>query len=129
MASKKSNYKLDLVSLSPALKKLQAVKVVEDELKEKLSELSGVDGLLHDPHLLLHIMNLVENVSKVALVGADKKQMVIKLLIQMFPILNSEADLKRIDLLIEFICAQGLVKRVEQSIVLKKQVSSYFLKA
>ena len=127
MISKK-NLKLDLVKLTSSVKKQTHINTCLTELDDKIKELGDISHLVNDPAFHHHRCNLVENLTKMTLTGADKKALVIKTIIATFPVLNNDADKERISKLINFIVDAQIVQKVSNSVAQTKTVCNYFLK-
>ena len=127
MISKKI-LKLDLVKLTSTVKKQTQLNTCLTELDDKIKELGDITHLVNDPAFVHHLCNLVENLTKMTLTGADKKALVIKTIIASFPVLNNDADKDKISKLIDFIVDSGIVQKVSKTVAQTKTVCNYFLK-
>lgn len=108
-----TNSSLSLVTAKGTL----AVKIGSNQLfsdiSKQLASFGDISDLKDDKHLLEHICKLVENAETVTFhKGEEKKDLVIKILTNVFPILNNEQDIKRIKSDIDYICAKKIVKKV-----------------
>lgn len=126
--TKKKNEKLDLVKTKSNLKKIERTNVALDELRSKLKDLGDISDLQDDPELIEQLCVWVENISKLKLKGEEKQNTVIKLLLEVYPILNNDKDVNRLKKQIDHICASGLLKKIGKSAVIASKVASFFLK-
>lgn len=126
--SSKKNLKLDLVKLTSSVKKQTHLNTCLAELDAKIKELGDISHLVNDPAFVHHLCNLVENLTKMTLTGADKKALVIKTIIASFPVLNNDADKDKISKLIDFIVDSGIIQKVSGTVAQTKTVCNYFLK-
>ncbi len=110
----KKNSKLDLVKIADtsSVKKTINLNCALMELDSKIAELGDLSHLVDNPSLVLHVCNLVENISKVVLSGLEKKDIVIKIVVRLFPVLNNDADKLKMSKLIDFICSVGILHKV-----------------
>lgn len=128
MNNAKKNSRLDLVKAQSALKREERLNTTITELRDKIVELGSLNNLIHEPSLVLHICQLVENITRVKLSGSEKKQLVIQLITESIPQLNNENDMHKIGKLIDFLCECDLIKKVAETKVVAKSVFN-FLKA
>ena len=120
---KKKNKNLDLVKLKSGLKVVNALNIVEKELREAINELGDLSQLQDDPSLILHFCCLLENVTSVTLKGEQKQELVLKFLLDAFPSLNNERDINRLKKTINFICDMNLLTERPSN----KQVAGGFI--
>jgi hypothetical protein len=125
---KKKNAKLDLVKTKSNLKKIERTNVALDELRSKLKELGDISELQDDPELIEQLCIWVENISKLKLKGEEKQGTVIKLLLELYPILNNEKDVNRLKKQIDHICASGLIQKVSDAVVVGSKLCGFLKK-
>lgn len=126
MASK--NPKLDLVKLTSGVKKGLKVQQAINDIDKKIQELGNLSHLEHDPSIVLHLMNLVENLKLKTQTGKEKRDLVIQKLVQLFPTSNNEKDIKRYENLCDWICEMNLITKVTDVAVVSSSFCSYLLK-
>ena len=111
------NTNLSLVSAKGALKAKIGSNLLFKDIINQIQSFGDINDLKNDKTLLEHICKLVENADSVKLEGKDKRDLVIKILIHLFPVLNNEQDIKNIGNDIDYLCSKDIVKQV--SIVTK----------
>ena len=86
------------------------------------------EQLKNDIEITEHVCNLVENiiVNNKSSKPIDKKQLVIKIMAQLFN-LNSDADRKIIDQQIDYLINNKMIKKISLGSKILKSVKSYFL--
>ena len=89
------------------------------DISKQLQSFGDISELKDDKHLLEHLCKLVENAETIALKGSDKKELVIKILTNTFPVLNNEQDIKRIGSDIDYICSKKIIKKIS---IIKKAI-------
>ena len=125
---KKKNEKLDLVKTKSNLKKIERTNVALDELRSKLTDLGDISELQDDPELIEQLCVWVENISKLKLKGDEKQGTVIKLLLEVYPVLNNDKDIHRLKKQIDHICASGLLTKISKTAVVGYKVLNFFAK-
>lgn len=131
---RKKNRSLALVRPLPAssLDKFKRLSVVEREVDEELGKLGDLSRLTDcEPQLVLHLCNLVENITSCRLKGEEKKQFVLDKIKSLMPSLDNDNDLKWITKLIDVLCLVGAVTTVAKSAEaasMAKSVCGFFLK-
>jgi hypothetical protein len=124
MKSKK-NGKLDLVKSKSNLKRIELINHITNELKQKIAELGEMNITLQEDASFVHyVCNLVENVDSVILKGPEKKDLVMKLVQQIFP----NADTTKMSNLVEFCCDMKLVTKVPMTKVVLSAVWDFLSK-
>jgi hypothetical protein len=124
MKSKK-NGKLDLVKSKSNLKRIELINHITNELKQKILELGDMNSTLQEDASFVHyVCNLVENIDSVILKGPEKKDLVMKLILQVFP----NADTSKMTNLIEFCCDMKLISKIPLSKVVLSTVWNFLSK-
>lgn len=124
----KKNPKLALVKTHSTVKQNKKRNIALNELDSVIASLGDLQHLEHDPALLLHLMNLVENLSNIKLSGEDKKSLVVEKFVSLFPVSNNDRDKEKIGKLIDFLCSQGMVKVISTATVVGTSICSYLIK-
>jgi len=109
------NSQLALVKKKSSIKKISKMKTVLDELRSEINELGDISSLVDDPDIIQHICELVENVTVMKLKGESKSELVIKLLLEIYPVLNNDKDKARIQKQINNFCGNKIIKAVPTS--------------
>ena len=123
---KKKNFKLELVKANSLLglsiqqKKNSCI----IELTSEIDKLGDLTNLMYDPSVILHLCNMVENLSQVKFNGVEKKQLVIDQIIRLFPILNNDTDRIKIMKTIDFLCTSDMVRKIATSDLTKSGVKT-----
>lgn len=131
---KKKNKALALIKPIPlsGLDKFKRLARAEAEIDDELHKLGNLSQAEDIGQLIHLICNLVENISSVKLNGQEKKDFVVKKLINIDPIYNNETDLKWVNILIDTLCLIGSVSKVATSKEViqgvKSICGSFFLK-
>lgn len=114
---KKKNKALALIKPIPlsGLDKFKRLARAEAEIDDELHKLGNLSQAEDIGQLIHLICNLVENISSVKLNGQEKKDFVVKKLINIDPIYNNETDLKWVNILIDTLCLIGSVSKVATS--------------
>jgi hypothetical protein len=124
MKSKK-NGKLDLVKSKSNLKRIELINHITNELKQKILELGDMNSTLQEDASCVHyVCNLFENIDSVILKGPEKKDLVMKLILQVFP----NADTSKMTNLIEFCCDMKLISKIPLSKVVLSTVWNFLSK-
>ncbi len=116
---------LDLVKSKSSLRIKSQFNIAFEEIKAKLSDLGDVSDLEDCPSIVFHICELIENLSKPILEGKEKQKLALRLLIEAFPRLNNELDMKRLSKLIDFLVDMELVKKVPMSTMCLSSVRGF----
>ena len=128
METSKKNPKLSLVKPQQSVKKQKKLNNSIKDLEDAIESLGNCSHLEHDPCFVLHVMNLVENISNVKLTGQEKKDLVIEKIFTIFPLNTSEQDRERLSKLIDFLCSQKMVKAISTTAVIASSVCGFLLK-
>ena len=128
METSKKNPKLSLVKPQQSVKKQKKLNNSIKDLEDAIESLGNCSHLQDDPHFVLHLMNLVENISNVKLTGQEKKDLVIEKIFTVFPLNTSEQDRERLGKLIDFLCSQKMVKAISTTAVIASSVCGFLLK-
>ena len=127
------NKKLSLIKLSSSAGKIVSNGDLKNDIVTLLSGLSNLQELKNSKlsTVVKYVCELIENSSYKAKTDAlklDKKQLALDAIIQTFPDLNNEADIKRLSDLIDFCVESGLVKAIPQSTIIAKSGLSWLKK-
>ena len=92
--------------------------------------LAGLVGVADPecPSILLHVMQLVENLDTPPPSGAAKKQLVLDKIAALLPVVNNEQDLRRLGKTIDFLCELKLVSKLTTAAVVSASACSYLQK-
>ena len=123
------NGRLQIVPLSNAFQRKQAIELCLHEIKDEIMErVKNLGDCAHCPHFLLFVCNLVENLHKIQLTPEEKSDMVIRLLAQFFPE-SSPEDLARARQLIAFFNDVGIISKVSATRLVSKSISGIVKKS
>lgn len=128
METSKKNPKLSLVKPQQSVKKQKKLNNSIKDLEDAIESLGNCSHLQDDPNFVLHVMNLVENISNVKLTGQEKKDLVIEKIFTIFPLNTTEQDRERLGKLIDFLCSQKMVKAISTTAVIASSVCGFLLK-
>lgn len=101
---------LNFVKLKNNLLHLDLEKQLVETIEKRIRNLPNFQELRLNPELILLVCNLIENAQTNNKRKIDKKPLVIRVLHTIFT--YSEADKKHIDQTIEFLYANGKIKKV-----------------
>lgn len=118
-----SNTNLSLVKAKGALKKQIGLNQLFSEIMEIVNKMGDITPLKGEKALLENIMEMVENAQSVKLKGSEKKELVVKIILSLYPVLNNEHDIKLLNADIDYICSKKLIKKVS----IFRKVSSVLL--
>ena len=125
--SKTKNYKLDLVKPCGALELHTKKNIADNELSKKIAELGDISELTYNLDVIETLCHMVENVENIVLNGVQKKELVVKHLLRLYPFTNNDKDIKNYNSWIDYICKnKNIVKIPVQTIaksLLKKSLS------
>jgi len=113
-------------SVRAANAKDEAFEVLCEAVDDNVSKSLAAEN----PDVIVTIANLIDNLSPKILKhlkGADKKQLLIRLLEYKFGTIDGQA-LGRLSQLVDFVCESGLVQKVSNAVIAKKGLLSYITK-
>ena len=95
---------------------------------DKIKLIPFYEQLKNDIEITEHVCNLVENtiVNNKSSRPIDKKQLVIKIMVQLFN-LNSDTERKIIDQQIDYLINNKMIKKITLGAKILKSAKSYFL--
>ena len=120
------NSNLSLVPLKRTLGKHKNRNQLIDDAINILSAIQNLDNLKRDPELILYIARLVENGDPIK--DVDKDQLIVDVLIKLFPDLNNLQDVANITNMIEFLRSNKRVKKISTIVSTSKKIGSWILK-
>lgn len=118
------NKNLELVKCRSSLQHQEQLNVVFKELRQKINDIGDISNLSNDIAFVAYVCNLVENISKPLLKGKEKSDLAIQLILETFPVLNNDRDLKTLQNSINFIVDNGIVNKIAGSKIVKKVVGN-----
>ena len=124
------NPKLNLVTLQPKLKRLDILRQLKADIASVfLSKVAAPADIANQHDLCVFALSLVRaNNGKIVLTNQEEEDIVVSLLLQIFPQLNNDFDLARLKSFVQFIDEQGLVAEVSQLKVGCATISNLFKK-
>lgn len=122
------NSKLALVKSKSMLKEKSDLNCAFAELNAQLQALGDLTQVKDCPSLVLHICELIENLAKPILKGSEKQELAIKLMLNLFPVLNNDLDISRIKKIIDFVVDMKLVKKISTATVAVNGVCGFLSK-
>ena len=120
------NSNLSLVPLKRTLGKHKNRNQLIDDAINILTAIQNLDNLKRDPELILYIARLVENGDPIK--DVDKDQLIVDVLIKLFPDLNNLQDVANIKNMIEFLRSNKRVKKISTIVSTSKKIGSWILK-
>ena len=116
------------IQLKNSLHSFALENILIKTIVDKIKLIPMYEQLKHDIEITEHVCNLVENtvIKNKTSKPIDKKQLVIKIMIQLFN-LNSESDRKVIDQHIDYLINNKMINKISFSSKLLKSVKSYLL--
>jgi hypothetical protein len=130
-SNEKMQSKLDMIKSKNTVKQLKVSGCAVELIIERFRKYSNLNELKHDPELYEEIANCVENLFVNVLSkdeSKDKHDMIINIIIQLFPELNNEQDRERIVKILNHLNNNNHVAKIAVSNIVKKNVCSWFKK-
>jgi hypothetical protein len=122
------NANLQLVKIRSSLKEVSDWNVAFEEVKHLLKQLGDISALEDCPSIILHICELIENISKPTLKGQEKQELAIKLLHDLYPSLVDSKTTERLKKTINFLVDMKLVNRIPNTTIAVKNVCGFLAK-
>ena len=120
------NSNLSLVPLKRTLGKHKNRNQLIDDAINILTAIQNLDNLKRDPELILYIARLVENGDPIK--DVDKDQLIVDVLIKLFPDLNNLQDVANIKNMIEFLRSNKRVKKISTIVSTAKKFGGWIFK-
>jgi hypothetical protein len=109
-----SHTNLELVKLKRSVEKIKSESDLIVEIISLLNQIPNVSQLLKDPELILYICNLIENNSYCGNKKLDKKDIAVKIVIQLNPTMNNDSDVSLIKNMIDFLHSNRKIKKLSE---------------
>ena len=109
-----SHPNLDLVKLKRSVAKLKSEGDLVNEILSRLNQIADVTALCKDPEFILYVCNLLENNSYSGTKKLDKKDLAIKIIIQLNPAVNNNQDIQLISNLIDFLHSNKKIRKLNE---------------
>jgi hypothetical protein len=120
------NSNLSLVPLKRTLGKHKNRNQLIDDAITILKAIQDLDNLKRDPELILYIARLVENGDPIK--DVDKDQLIVDVLVKLFPDLNNLQDVANIKNMIEFLRSNKRVKKISTIVSTSKKIGGWLFK-
>ena len=105
---------LDLVKLKRSVAKLKSEGDLVNEILSRLNQIADVPALCKDPEFILYVCNLLENNSYSGTKKLDKKDLAIKIIVQLNPAVNNNQDIQLISNLIDFLHSNKKIRKLNE---------------
>ena len=109
-----SHPNLDLVKLKRSVAKLKSEGDLVNEILSRLNQIADVPALCKDPEFILYVCNLLENNSYSGTKELDKKDLAIKIIVQLNPAVNNNQDIQLISNLIDFLHSNKKIRKLNE---------------
>lgn len=125
--------KIKLIKLNSTLKSFSHIEDIKKDIKEHLMLRFGInlDKVSQDPSFLELICCLVETLYKVPKnpkQKIDKKKLVMEIMVELMPSINTAKDLEHLDKSIEYLHSKGAIVGVTKLAEAYDYLKSFFLK-